>query len=205
MGSKTQDMLRRAKFEYTLPTLNDQFTATKRIEGRTERTVRWYKSQLMVFAGVEHLLPVYGQANSYRYLGDEVLTGNPENLSPKRLHERAWALVEPCFRPKQAAAAERCQQLAGEDSPLAADDLKRVVPAAYFGRVDTLYVTADCQPWGRFDPDTGRLEPHTKALPGDEDLPEPAVAQTFINSGTVYVAEAEQVPGHAPVASILHY
>ncbi len=50
MGSRTQEMLRRAKMEYTLPNLIGQYVAGKRLEGRTERTIQWYRDELTAFA-----------------------------------------------------------------------------------------------------------------------------------------------------------
>ena len=59
----------------------------------------------LVLAGVEYLLPIYKEANTYPHLLGERITGNPEGLSSDNLHRQAWALVEPHFRQEQEKAA----------------------------------------------------------------------------------------------------
>ncbi|MHC9544861.1 MAG: hypothetical protein AB9903_35550 [Vulcanimicrobiota bacterium] len=52
----------------------------------------------LLVASVEYLLPLYRKANTYTYLMDEGLSGNPEELSAEKLHEKAWAIVQPYFQ-----------------------------------------------------------------------------------------------------------
>ena len=54
------------------------------------------------------------------------MEGNPEGLSAKELHQRAWELVEPIFRVNQQEAMQQFEQLHGKESHLASDDLKTV-------------------------------------------------------------------------------
>ncbi len=58
----------------------------------------------LVVASVEYLLPLYRKANTYPYLMDEGISGNPEELSAEQLHEKAWTIVQPCFQKSQREA-----------------------------------------------------------------------------------------------------
>ena len=49
MGSRTEIILRREKMTITLPQLIEQFCATKQVEGKTQKTVKWYKESLHRF------------------------------------------------------------------------------------------------------------------------------------------------------------
>ncbi len=52
----------------------------------------------LILASVEYLQPIYHGANTYQNLRTDVsVTGNPDNLSPKKLHGKAWKVVEPLF------------------------------------------------------------------------------------------------------------
>ncbi len=52
----------------------------------------------LVLAGVEYLLPLYRQANTYQHLMAEGITGNPEILSAQELHDKTWPIVEADFQ-----------------------------------------------------------------------------------------------------------
>ena len=160
---------------------------------------------LLVLAGVDYLHPIYKEANTYPYLVDEGIEGNPEELSAEELHERAWAIVQPLFLAAQKEAAAQYRQLAGAGSEQASNDLKEVVPAAYHGRVETLFVAVGLQQWGTFDPETNTVQVHEEAEPGDEDLLDFAAVQALLNSGTVYAVEPEKVPDETPLAAVFRY
>jgi hypothetical protein len=157
----------------------------------------------LVLAAVDYLLPIYKKANSYPHLVDEGIEGNPEEMSAEELHEQAWAIVHPLFLSAQKEAAAQYRQLAGSEQ--ASGDLREVVPAAYHGRVDTLFVAVGLQWWGAFDLDTNAVHLHERAEPGDEDLLDLAAAYTLLNRGTVYAVEPEKVPDNARLVAVFRY
>lgn len=157
----------------------------------------------LVLAGVEYVLSIYREANTYRYLTNGEVTGNPEMLRPEELQKRAWEVVEPLFMQAQEDAAARFRQAAG--TGLASTDVADVVPAAYHGRVDTVLVVRDKERWGRFDPESNEVELHEGPEPGDEDLLDTAAFHTLANSGAVYVVSREAVPNGGPIAAVYRY
>lgn len=157
----------------------------------------------LVLAGVDYLLPIYREANSYQHLLDEGVLGNPDELSTENLRERAWAVVQPHFQKAQQEAVAKYRQLA--NTGRAANELKDVVPAAYHGQVDFLFVNLGMQVWGTFEQNDGEIQIHQKAEPGDEDLLDSAAIQTFLNRGTVYAVAADEMPDKTPVAAVLRY
>jgi hypothetical protein len=159
----------------------------------------------LVLAGVDYLLPIYKEANSYPHLVDEGIEGNPEEISVEELHEHAWGIVHPLFLSAQKEAAARYRQLAGAGSEQASSDLKEVVPAAYHGRVEVLFVAVGLQQWGTFDAATNVVQLHQEAEPGDEDLLDFAAVHTLLNGGTVYAVEPEKVPDDTLLAAGLRY
>ncbi len=185
-------------------------------EKEKERILRWFhrideelprllgaEQSPLVLAGVEALFSIYRQANSYPHLLSEGVPGNPEALKPEELHARAWPLVQPIFAREQAQASTRFYQMA--DSDLAATDLKTIVAAAHHGRVETLFVAAEAQVWGRYDVETDAITTHPQAEPGDEDLLDLAALQTLLNGGVVYAVKPGEAPQPDPLAAILRY
>ncbi len=159
----------------------------------------------LVLAGVDYLHPIYHEANSYQHLLEEGVIGNPEEESLEELHQQAWDIVAPVFQQDREEATAQYQQLAGTGSTLASADLEEIVPSAYIGRIDTLFVATDVQRWGTFDRESFELHVHQDAEAGDEDLLDFAAVHTLLNDGTVYAVEPENVPGSEPVAAIFRY
>lgn len=157
----------------------------------------------LVFAGVDYLFPIYREANTYPNLLGEGISGNPEGLSAKELHERAWSIVEPYFQEARNEAAAQYRQFAGTGRT--SDDLKSIVPAAYRGRVEIVFVALGSQRWGTFDQDNQTAELHDIAEPGDQDLLDFAAIQTLINGGSVYAVEQDKMPADSPVAALFRY
>ena len=157
----------------------------------------------LVLVGVDYLLPIYREANTYRHLMSAGIEGNPEALSAEELHVRAWASVQPHFEGARLEAIARYRQLAG--TGLASDDIRVVVAAAYHGRIDTLFVAVDQQQWGAFDRETNSIDVHDAPEPTDNDPLDSAAVQTLLHGGTVYAVALEDVPGNSPLAAIFRY
>lgn len=157
----------------------------------------------LLLAAVEYLFPIYKEANSYPCLMEDGVKGNPESMSAGELHERAWAVVQPYFQKKQKEAVAQYKQLTGTGRT--SKEIKEAVPAAYYGRIDLLFVAAGLQQWGAFNPDTNEVKLHQEAEPGDEDLLDFIAVQTILNGGTVYAVEPGEVPENAPLAAIFRY
>jgi hypothetical protein len=159
----------------------------------------------LVLAGVEYLLPIYKEANTYPNLIDTVIKGNPDLLNADELHKSAWEIIRPLFQAAQEEAFAHYQQLAGQASERVADTLEKIVPAAYHGQVETLFVAAGEQQWGILNPVTNEIELHDQMESGDEPLLDLATVHTYLKGGTVYAVEPEMVPGGTPAAAVLRY
>ena len=157
----------------------------------------------LVVAGVDYLLPIYREANTYPELVEEGTTGNPEDLSVEELHERAWKIVGPRFSEARREAAERYAELAGTGRT--STDPQEVIQAAYYGRVDTLFVASGVRRWGSFDPGTGEVNHHDEPEFGDGDLLDFAAVQTILNGGAAYLTDLDKIPGGADVAGVFRY
>jgi hypothetical protein len=175
----------------------------------------------LVLAGVDYLLPIYQEANSYPHLLEEGVERNVQELDQEELHALAWDIVAPLFQASQEEALDVYHHLSGDDGeqpfdelrtrPIdelrtrASDELAEIVPAAYYERVEALFVALDTQRWGTFDPDTGDVDSHDQAEPFDNDLLDFAAAHTLLNGGAVYAVEREAVPGDEDIAAVFRY
>jgi hypothetical protein len=159
----------------------------------------------LVLAGVEYLLPIYQEANSYPHLVEDGIARDPHRLELETLHAEAWALVEPLFQREQEQALETYRHLSGSDGERASNELREIVPAAYFERVEALFVALDQERWGTFDPQTGEVDVHEEAQPGDRDLLDLAATRTILNGGSVFALTQDALPDPTPLAAVFRY
>jgi hypothetical protein len=158
----------------------------------------------LVLAGVDYLLPIYQQANTYHHLIDEGITGNPEHHSPEALQSLAWPLVQPFFHQAQADARAAYERHAATER--ASDEVTTIVQAAHQSRIDTLFVALGRQQWGSFDPDTQQLQLVSDPQEGAaDDLLNVAATQTLLHGGAVYAMEPDRMPTQRDLAAVFRY
>jgi hypothetical protein len=162
-----------------------------------------HEKAALVLAGVDYLLHIYREVSAYPHLIDEGVEGNPEGLSPEELHKQAWPIVKPYFEKEPREAAARYRQLAGTGRT--SIDLGEIVPAAYHGKVELLFVDVGVQRWGAFDAETNTVHLRQKQDPGSEDLLDFAAVQTLLNGGNVYAVNVEEISDNTPLAAVFRY
>ena len=155
----------------------------------------------LILAGVEVILALFREVGSYSNLLEEEIRGNPDELSPEDLHRKAWEVVKPLFRKDQEAAAQKYADSAHTDT--SSQDLRAIIPAAYFRRIDLLFVTTEVRQWGKYDPETDTLDLHDREEPGDQDMLDFAAVHTLLNGGTVYAVTPEEMPAERAHAAAL--
>ncbi len=157
----------------------------------------------LILAGVDYLLPIYHEANTYAHLLPDGIPGNPETLTLEELHTQAWQIAQPYFDLAKVSTISHYEELQGSEKT--ANTIEKVLPAAYFQRVETLFVPIDKTVWGVFNPDGNSIQIHAQQETGDEDLLDLAALHTLTNGGTVYAVEQGDVPEHKAIAAILRY
>lgn len=176
-----------------------------KIKDGVQETLRDERAPL-VLAGVSYYLPIYRDVNTYGHLvEDQIIAGNPEHSSARQLHDKAWAIVEPMFSASQGQSIDRFQQQFNTDGGLASSDVKEIIPAAVYGRIDTLFVPIGKHLWGRYDADNNAVEIHDDHRAGDDDLLDLAAVHTYLNGGTVHALKPENMPADFGLAALFRF
>jgi len=157
----------------------------------------------LVLAGVEFLFSIYREANTYAYLTDECLPGNPEELDAEDLKTLVWPLVEHYYHKAEQEALTYYGPFKGTGRTT--HNITEAAPAAYNGQVEILFLAEGAEQWGSFDPQINEVRLHQETELGDEDLYDFTAIQTILNGGTVYMVEAAKVPDGEPIAALLRY
>jgi hypothetical protein len=157
----------------------------------------------LVLFCVDYLFPIYQKANTYKYLIDKAVEGNPDRTSPLELHRQGVDAVINYFMKRQEEAVRLYQGTSGHER--SARDFEVIVPAAYQGRIYILFIDVNQHKWGTYAPSTDKLEIHNREEPGDVDLVDFAAAHTLTHGGEVFTVEAGKVPDGASIAAVLRY
>jgi hypothetical protein len=153
----------------------------------------------VVLSGVGYLLPLYRDVTDLK-IAEGGVEGNPEELSAQELHDEAWPLVADLFDERRRLAQDRFESSAPDGTAWKVTD---AVTAAAEGRVETLFVPADQERWGTFDPST--LEVHVDGDEHSDDLYDVAAAVTLGHGGDVFVVDSGEIPGSGEVAAVLRF
>ena len=157
----------------------------------------------LILAGVEFLLPIYHEANSYSNLLPKGVLGNPENVAAQDLHQQAWSIIEPHFAAEKTAAIDNYHAQSG--AGLSSSRLEEIVAGAINGQIDTLLVTADAQASGTYDSQTNKVEIHSSPTQDSTNLIDLAVTQTYLQKGKVYTVDSSLMPDGATAIAILRF
>ena len=151
------------------------------------------ETEPLLIASVDYLTPLYKSISNYPYIMETNIKGNPEHWSPMQLHERAWQIMEPHFKAKQRTAEKEFNhKFAKHEAAISTHD---VVPAAYNGKIQTLFVDKNTAPlWGVYHTDKARIEIHQERKENSICLLNATAIQTFLQGGKVYNVQSEEMP-----------
>ncbi|MGE5365125.1 MAG: hypothetical protein ACM3SM_13430 [Bacteroidota bacterium] len=157
----------------------------------------------LILAGVEFLIPLYREANTYANLIDESVKLNTDYMSEQELHGHAWKIAEEHFNLARQNHVFQFEQL--YDTERTSDILREIVTAAFSRRVAVLFFNPKISIWGRFNSVDFTVDIHSVRMPGDEDLLNLASVQTLAYDGVVYALNEEEMPTTEPAAAIFRF
>ncbi|MBX3423772.1 MAG: hypothetical protein KF752_19625 [Pirellulaceae bacterium] len=162
------------------------------------------ESAPLVLAGVDYLLAQFRQVSRYPHIAVPELRGNCDRLSAEQIHQKVWPLVKPLLIQERQLAVEKFNNLAG--TGLASDELGQLLLAAFYGRIETLFIAPKQYQWGTCDMHGRIVAVHGSRQPGDDDLTEIVAVQTLLHGGKVYAVAGNEMPStqHA-AAAVMRY
>ena len=162
-------------------------------------------SEPVVVVGDPQVSGHFHSMSKLPHLHPEAIEVNPDALEAAELHRRILRLVEPGFGRARAAALDRLRALHGSADPRAETAVPEIVRAARYARVDTLFLAASGEVWGRFDEAKDQVTVRSTPERGDVDLLDQAAVETLTNGGAVFTVPRDELPLGASAAAILRY
>ncbi len=157
----------------------------------------------VVLAGVDYIVGHYRKLTRIRTLADEFIRGNPSRLSADQLHATARQIVR---NEKQADMDVALRRLDRTSEDQRIRGVENVLPAAYEGRVQALYICPDRTVCGRFDPVSETVEVSDGARGSETtDLLDLAARLTTRSGGDVFCVDEEEaaaIAGEHPAIAL---
>lgn len=157
----------------------------------------------LVLAGNERLIPLYREVNTYQSLEELYIAGNPDDLPTKTLYLLALAILQPHLQEPVQQALCRYHKLRATAHVTHA--LNEIVPAAYMGKIETLFLNDTASCWGAFHPETNTLTIRMEGDADGEELLNLMCVRTLRHQGQVYVLSSAEMPEDSVAAAILRY
>jgi hypothetical protein len=160
------------------------------------------KKTPLILASVDYLYSIYRQANTYPNLLEAFIEGNPDEYRTGELHAAAWPIIERQVEEDKKKPLSRFKERAG--TGYTSVRIRDIVPAACFGRVDTLFLSEEHEQWGVLDEPGHDVALHQSQDPDNYSLPNFAAVNTLKQGGTVHTYPHKDMPGEL-MAAIFRY
>jgi len=157
----------------------------------------------LILAGVTEAIAEYRKVNSYSRLLDQAASGNPDPKSNKEIKDEGWKVIKSYFLKDMYDDIERFGNLSGSEKQ--SDNLGKIVEAAYYGKVESLFVPLGEHSWGWFDMERDVVHHSKGPKNGEHDLINMAAIKTLTQSGNVYALDREDMPNGSSIAAIFRY
>ena len=155
----------------------------------------------LVIAGVDHEQAIFRQNSSYKYVLKEGITGKNGQLIIEKLHDKAWKIMQAHIQKDIEDKLAGYRNIINSQS--SSMYVSQILPAAYQGQVDSLFVDVKKHAPGKYEVETGQVDIHQKFEEGDEDLLNIAVIYALRNNAKIYPVETEKIGD--PLAAVFRY
>ena len=156
----------------------------------------------LIVAGVDYELAIFRDVATHTRINDESLTGGFDYVTDDVVYERALPLAQRSYAKLKTKAINTLTDFA--HTGRASYEIEKIVPAAYQGQVETLFVNPQAAEYGRFHPETNWVEFTTERSPA-LDLMEIATAQAILHRGTVYSVAPTELPGNSVLGAVFRF
>lgn len=155
----------------------------------------------VVLATTDQIAPIYKETSDYTDIAPVHISGTPEQLSPQQMHSQALEIIRDYHHNQKDRKIEAFNDY--DDQELASSSVFEILPRAYKGEVETLFVAEGQTRWGAFNPKNGNVELHKKQQKGSEDLVNLATVYAFLIGANIFLVSQEELPNPStPVNAI---
>jgi hypothetical protein len=183
-------------------TLKDEFVEYSQLINKALQPILRESTWPLILAGVDVEIPIVRKELDYPHTTRQVLHGSFDYFKDGQLYDRALQIAQHYYGTIRQKALNKYRTLS--DRTLASEDINEILPAAYEGKIDTLFVNCDAEVFGRYISDHKTIEVVESRDPAF-DLVEAAAIQTIRHGGTVYAATPDELPRQVSMCALRRY
>ena len=144
----------------------------------------------LILAGADYIFPIYREANTYPWIIEDEIHGNPEKLNKKEILNNAYSILNSHNRKIIENKYIKLLELKNTKLNRYSSDLEVIINNSYYGKVDELFILDNKKIWGKYKENSNKIEmlDEMPALDKDELLNIAAI-NTLINGGNVYILD----------------
>ena len=159
------------------------------------------KEAPLILICVDDLFPLYKNANTYKNIVDDFVSGNPEDMNIGKIQHKTREVAEHIFQNYKTEALESYKERIGSDKT--SNKIEEILPASTNSRIDTLLIKSNKEKWGIYDLE----EQEVRVLEdlGYYDLYNYAALNTIAHGGNVYVLESEIMSEDIEIGAVYRY
>ncbi|MGI9535034.1 MAG: hypothetical protein ACR2NW_08775, partial [Thermodesulfobacteriota bacterium] len=144
-------------------------------------------------------------ANSYPWIMEDVIHGNPRELNKNELINTAYNILKTHRRKEIEDEYNKLIEFKNTDQHRYSSDLEVVINASYYGKIDELFILANNKIWGKYNKKNNKIE--LRDIPDSEtdELLNIAAINTLNNGGDVYILDCENKAYDKLIAARFRY
>ena len=146
----------------------------------------------MLVASQDYLFSIYKGVNTYKYLLENHVTCDSEETDKFLLHKKAWKIMDPIFDKERIEKIDRFKQF--DSTERTSSDINDILPAAFQGKIDTLFVEKGKDIFGIYDEIKHKVEVRENPEITTVSLLNMAAIKTFLKGGKVYLMDRDDMP-----------
>jgi len=157
----------------------------------------------LILAATEPLAAIYRSVNSYPFLTEQGIDGNPEETSDADLAARARTVLDGIYAAELAELRDTFEVRL--DQGRGATDLVDIARAATYGAVATLMADMDDVVSGHIDEESGALTIDDAEDAYNYGVVDEIARRVLHHGGRVLALRRDDIPSEGSVAAILRY
>lgn len=159
----------------------------------------------LLIATQDYLFHIYKEVNSHSNLFSTPISVDLTATTIFDIHELAWENIAPTFDQERKDKIADYSAKAGTGKTSVS--INEILPAAYGGKIDTLFCENLADIFGTYQIDNNHVKvTQSESFDNGISLMNSAAIQTFLNGGQVYLLDKEQMPDpNSKVNALLRY
>lgn len=156
----------------------------------------------LVICGLEFYHPIYEAVNTYSNLYPKAVTGNPSDKDIFFIHEEVCEILEPYFNAVRKKKEHKFKE--APSAELVSTQLEQIIPAAFEGKIDTLFIQNKTDIFGLYNPKTTAVRIDTKHSTSNVSLLNLLALEALKKDGKVFLIDKEYMPVNTAVVNALY-